>query len=91
MKNSLTHFSYNGIRICTNPNLLDTKYKFVERTWKERLFSWPWDPWMHLKYISYTVPSEGIYNLPSQNTMIMHPVMARRLQEAIEARENFSP
>ncbi len=36
-----------GIQIITDPYVSD--YDQVRRTWRERLFSWPWQPFVKFK------------------------------------------
>lgn len=48
---------FNGYRIETNPLLQDVKTTTVERSFKERWFSWPWRPWKITKTVTTYKPS----------------------------------
>ena len=38
--------TYNGMQVVIVPD-----EHLVDRTWRERLFSWPWRPWVRTKYV----------------------------------------
>lgn len=57
----------------------------TERTWRARLFTWPWRP--HEKYDSVFIPKAMLYRNPGSGhpTMIVaHPVMRDELFGALE-------
>ena len=61
-----------GVVVYTNHHL--TRSERVRRSWRERLFSWPWRPWRGLKFI--TVPDEKVYEVNPGGEgafYIMHP------------------
>lgn len=39
-------FTYAGMQVYVHPD-----FAVVKRSWKERLFSWPWRPWVSTKQI----------------------------------------
>ena len=55
----------NGMRVVLEPNFVSERHP---RTWKERLWSWPWKPWISVR----TVPSNKIVQY-GDHTLIMHP------------------
>jgi hypothetical protein len=62
----------------------EQKLQTSERTWKERLFSWPWRPWKKLKHFMVVIPS-GDFIIDHQNGVVYaHPVDLLNLKRAIE-------
>lgn len=61
----------NGFKIVTDAGLTQPEKRIVDRTWKERLFSWPWTPFIKQKVIIVHVPSKEVYSM--NGTIIMHP------------------
>lgn len=74
---------YGGKQIITSAFLTKTSGPFsVRRTWRERLFSWPWKPFKATKTITIQVPSDEV--LVMADRIIMHPEMFRRLQDKLD-------
>lgn len=69
---------FGGIQIIEDKNMLE--YETVSRTWKERLFTLPWRPFLKVKTISK--PSKDIYQVG--NTFVCHPFMKREILRGIE-------
>jgi len=65
------------IKIIPSPYMVD----LVKRTWKERLFSWPWKP--QKKY--NRVPSEEVYILKrsSDSVIVCHPMTEAKLRRLL--------
>lgn len=80
--------TYTGLTVFANPLLTDTKIRDVPRTWKERLFSWPWRPQIATRKEVYQVPSEKIYVMGDK--IICHPDFANKLREAMAERTETS-
>lgn len=57
----------------------------VNRTWRERLLGWPWQPWRETKTVSVEVPIWDIYQIGDK--LICHPAMARKIRDAVNNRE----
>lgn len=69
---------FNGINIIENPYLTEPGEPCdVKRTWKERLFTRPWNPFKSHKEIIPIVPSREIIKLGDK--WIMHPEMAKEI------------
>ena len=69
-----------GIQIIEDSNMVDPHSRV--RTWRERLFSWPWRPW--IKTLVWNTPSEKIYLMKLDNfteKLICHPAMTQKLGE----------
>lgn len=84
MLNGCHHASIlNRWKIIADPNLLeDGDPVLVKRTWPERLFSWPWNPFRGLKTVTPKVPSGQVYRL-GDDILIMHPVTLEKIREAM--------
>ena len=68
-----------------------TKPKEVNRTWKERLTSWPWRPFTKTKIIQ--IPSDKILVYDSLEfggkKILAHPAIAKQVREAIKLQFKF--
>jgi hypothetical protein len=53
----------------------------MRRSWRERLLSWPWRPWVATKEISVEVPDERYYTFG--NVVVCHPAVAQQLREEL--------
>lgn len=75
----------NSIRIIENPILTmeGTPYE-VKRTWKERLFTLPWEPLKATKTVVPQVPSTEI--IYANGVMVMHPEMANKIRKQLESK-----
>lgn len=64
-----------GIRCMPDSNLTVTKSR--ERTWRERLLSWPWRPWRRLEVWEEPDPSFYKFRDPmtGRETIVAHPAM----------------
>lgn len=71
----------NGVRIIESVYLTEPgePYK-VRRTWRERLFSLPWQPLKATRTITPQVPMRGGYQL-GDGTIVMHPAMVAEFRE----------
>lgn len=74
-----------GYRVVTDPLLTEEGPKIeVPRTWRERLFTRPWNPFRKTKWIGTRIPSKQVIKAENQRLLIMHPVLWERLQKAGE-------
>jgi hypothetical protein len=69
-------------RIIQDSNLVKITTKTVERTWKERLLSWPWRPWKSTKAITIEEPDMDYYVI-AQGVIVCHPTAARVLMDSL--------
>jgi hypothetical protein len=53
------------------------------RSWRERLFSWPWRPWVATKPVPRFMPRKDAILL-ADGRLVMHPTTYRALQENVE-------
>jgi len=74
---------HRQIKIVPSPELGDLEDKDVTRTWKERLFSWPWEPWKVMKTVQVFVPSKEVI-IFGENTILCHPDLVEPLVKAIK-------
>jgi len=76
-------FTCNGYRVVENISMVvDGDPYYEKRSWKERLFSFPWNPFRSLNKIVPKVPSTEV--IMFENSMIMHPEIASKLRDALE-------
>jgi hypothetical protein len=66
-----------GYEIYENPNLVE--YTTVDRTWRERLLSMPWRPWVRVK----TVASPMKDLIRTNGKLFGHPETIAKLRDAI--------
>ena len=52
--------------------------RIVGRSWKERLFSWPWKPWSAKKTIVIQAPDEHVYVVG--HDVVCRPAIARQIR-----------
>lgn len=58
----------------------------VKRTWKERLFTLPWKPWITHKTIQVPNYKPAMYRLGNQ--IIYHPALKEQIRKSIEVYNN---
>jgi len=80
---SAAKYYLNGFRIMENIFMLDTKIETVERSLKERLFTFPWKPFKKTKQRCFAVPKE--YVLKYGDKLICHPVFAKRIINSLNS------
>lgn len=70
---------YKGYKVILEPELVDMKIVPVQRSWPERIFSWPWNPWTSTKTVMLKTPHKDalIYG----DTMIIHPQAFEHLKQ----------
>lgn len=74
----------HGNRIVTDRRLEKRGARIdIPLTWKERLLSWPWRPWISTQSDWLMEPSDEIVQMPD-GTLVMHPEMLKRLQREID-------
>lgn len=76
-----TIYSY-GLRVMESPWLTVEREEIERRSWKERLFSWPWVPWVKEKTVVYRDPDPNFY-YDGDFVVYCHPAMAAQLREYI--------
>lgn len=55
----------------------------VPRTWRERLLTWPWKPWVSTKPHQTFKPDPRFY-VVNGDTIVMHPDMYARLLAGVK-------
>ena len=68
-----------GFEIVDDPSLVNLHYSTVQRSWKERLFSWT--PWRKFKVVTTAIPSEHVYR--EDNRLVAHPDTAEKLRAVL--------
>ncbi len=72
-----------GHAIIEDPRMVDSHSRI--RPWKERLFTWPWRPWVRVAV--WQTPSEKIYLVDMDGIgerFVCHPAMVQRIKEIDE-------
>lgn len=76
------------LRIIEEPSLTVTETTKVPRTWRERLWSLPWYPWVTHKQVT-TKRAGDMYLLQNQHALIIHPRIYPYLEQALESGDNL--
>lgn len=67
----------NGVPIIISEHMLDEKK--VRRSWKDRLLSLPWRPWVNQRTVF--TPSESMVRTPQG--LVMHPQMWEQIKREV--------
>lgn len=81
---------FHGYKVVANPILTKTETREVKRTWKERLFTRPWQPLKVMRTESYQVPDHGVVVDRRNRVIHAHPVVVKEIEAAIEKQERVS-
>ena len=77
--------AFHGMRVIESVYLVEPGEPRTERrTWRERLFSRPWRPWVATKVVVPQVPHRGAVQL-NATTLVMHPETLRQLRKLLPA------
>lgn len=77
----------NGVKFYESTHCVEDQE--ITRSWKERLFSWPWRPWRKTKTIQvpaiYSVenPSQGLFAVGPPRFFVAHPSKVAELRAAL--------
>lgn len=83
--------NFNGMRVVESVYLeQDGDPYTVRRTWRERLFSRPWTPFVKTRIVVPRVPYAGAVQLDA-NTLVMHPATLHRLRESLDLSASSAP
>lgn len=72
----------NGQRFVPNSLLTEPQTTEVKRSWKERLFSWPWTPLKPTKYVTTQVASRQVIH--ANGVYYAHPDVIADIQRAFD-------
>lgn len=75
---------FAGYRLQENDNLTVLCNEGRTLTWAERLFSWPWRPWIAITNRKYTIPSRKIIVFEEQKVIVAHPEVIRKLRGILQ-------
>ena len=78
--------SVAGMQITPDPNLGDRKLRVRERTWKERLFTLPWQPMKKLEFYTIVVPKGEFFMIAGR--IFAHPTDILALEREIRHATN---
>lgn len=75
---------FQGLEIIETPYLtVPGEPVTVRHTWRRRLFSWPWRPWVASYTYTPQVPHPGGVQF-APGKIAMHPATAARLREILK-------
>jgi len=75
---------FNGMRIYENPLLTVSQMRVL--SWRERLTSWPWRPWVKTRTWQAPDPEVYVFTIPSMfggpvmKGVFVHPETAKALR-----------
>jgi hypothetical protein len=81
---------FHGYKVVANPILTKTETREVKRTWKERLFTRPWQPFKVIRTESYQVPDRDVLVDKINRVIYAHPSVVKELNEALTKVEKQS-
>jgi len=80
---------YAGKQVITSPYLTKMSEPFsAKRSWKERLFTRPWQPFKSTKMITEQIPSDEV--LLFDGKIVIHPITLEKLKFKLELDKNES-
>ena len=71
-----------GVAIIESLHMTKSKVFEYNRSWKERIFSWPWRPWAKVREEIIQIPVEEVLMI-GNNMAVCHPAIARLLRDSI--------
>lgn len=72
-----------GMKVIENRLMVEDGEPYeVARTWKERLFTWPWQPFKIVNIIIPKVPLKEVWRL-GDNTLVMHPDFFEEMKKSL--------
>ena len=83
LDNEISINDFSRYKIIEDINMVDIKTDLIHRSWKERLFSIPWKPWIKIKVVKRNIPKQEFYfmnNLMGEKVIVCHPFMVERLK-----------
>ena len=79
-----------NFRLITSEAMVDTKLETAPRNWRERLLSWPWQPWVKTKQVQVYVPRQDYVVNERSGTIICHPTMLEPLKRQLQPPPDFA-
>jgi len=77
-------FRLTGFNMIEDKNLVvQDGTTTLNRSWEERLFTWPWKPWVATKEIVNMIPNPDVF-LIDRKTVIAHPATAQKIKELLK-------
>jgi hypothetical protein len=80
----MNNVMFHGYRVIENLMLTKTQTREVKRTWKERLFTLPWQPMKVTRTESRQVPDREVVVDKMNKIIYAHPVVANEIRRAVE-------
>lgn len=77
------HGMMGKLRFIESPVMVDMKWVEERRTWRERLLTWPWQPWVVMKGHIEQVPMQKVFVVLG-SMIIGHPEVMRRIRKELQ-------
>ena len=71
-----------GHKLVSAPGMTVTKVVKKRLSWRERLLSWPWEPWVSISIEATEVPSQEVILDGKRRTIYAHPEVIEKISEA---------
>lgn len=72
---------WHGMPVLFDANMTEAKTEVIARTWRARMLSWPWRPWVTTETRTIRVPSRQVIQL--QHKLLMHPDLWNEMKRAL--------
>jgi hypothetical protein len=82
---------WNGVKVMTDPFMLEDGEPYeVDRTWKERLFTFrPWRPLKKTRTVVPRVPMKSVIKIGGE-AIVMHPAIFEEFKKALDNQDSHS-
>ena len=76
---SFDHLPFADLDVKLSEHMVEAHYVDRVRSWRERLLSWPWRPWLRLEQVRSVRPSSRAVMI-DERTVVMHPATYETLK-----------
>lgn len=83
---------FSGYKVIEDVNLVNVEIDIIQRSWKERLLTLPWKPWVNTKVVEKKIPKQEVYivrDYMNAKIIVCHPVMINQLKESLSKVERL--
>ncbi len=89
-KEAMGPTNLTGYKIFENKYVGDPMQMTRDRTWKERLFTWPWKPFKKIAHYTMWIENGNVILDHNNKCMYIHPVDFIKLKEGVLINEHRS-
>ena len=76
---SFDRLPFADLDVKLSEHLVEAHYVDRVRSWRERLLSWPWRPWLRLEQVRSFRPSSRAVMI-DERTIVLHPATYEKLK-----------